>query len=219
MDGWMDSPREEHVTPDRRDAEQGERVEQEIKHQHGLESGDAEDAGNVGMDSVEKQETAEVEETDETEETKETGEETGEAKETGGTGASEKVSMTTTTASTVSVTNESSTTIATLSELRQEADVIEDDVRRLVSMMKVVNQSLTNRTSDAAILTSSHARTTRDVSHVALAATTRLDDTTRKFLQNITRLRQNFRTITALSQATSQVRAQVLRLETQVSRL
>lgn len=195
----MDALRGEHVTTDRRDAEQrqekGEEQEKE-RQQDELESGSA------GMDSEEKEAIGEIRETEETEETGET------------RGTEDTNTMMTTT----TVANES-TTMATLSKLRHEADVIEDDVRRLISILKVVNQSLTSRTSDAAMLTSSHARTTRDVSHVALAATTRLDAITRKFLQNITRLRQNFRTITALSQATSQVRAQVLRLETQVARL
>lgn len=111
------------------------------------------------------------------------------------------------------------TALTTVESLRQSANMIDDHVQRLIIMLRMVNQSLTGRTSQAAIMTNSHVATTRQLSHVATIATSQLDQLSRTFLQNIAQLRQHFRTIKALAQATAQVRAQVLRLEAQVARL
>lgn len=107
----------------------------------------------------------------------------------------------------------------TVNRLRQSAHAMDEHVRQLLATVDVLNESLTSRVRHAACVTAQHSRTTEQLSQVSVTTTDRLERLTREFLRDISLLRNHFRIIKTLAETTSQVRAQVMRLEAQVARL
>lgn len=106
-----------------------------------------------------------------------------------------------------------------LESLEGRVEDVEREAQVLSEVVQRVTESLAKRTARSAHVTVAHVSGTSDLAQAAVSRLEHLQQTTNVFFQEIQGVKEHFEIFRILAAKTADVRMQVLRLETQVTKL